>query len=177
MNTRGAGDDLRPPAEEEIVTEKDGMVTVPLSGTSLAAVLSWCRTTASKSIRGPWPAPGRVHRPPRRRCHFPGAPKHDPFSRPGRTDSRDLPRRPDHREGRHAVSHTRRPLRGRGRATAGPPAHIRSGRAQAAACSSPEVHNHDRCPVKGAVAQAARARDRRTPGDDAWAPHRRPLPR
>lgn len=43
----GGGDDLRPPAEEEIVTEKDGMVTVPLSGTSLAAVLSWCcRTTA-----------------------------------------------------------------------------------------------------------------------------------
>lgn len=53
---RGAGDTFRPPSEEEIVAEKDGLITVPLSGTSLAAVLSWCRTAAANSIRGPWSA-------------------------------------------------------------------------------------------------------------------------
>jgi hypothetical protein len=53
---RGPGDAFRPPAQEEIVTEKDGMITVPLSGTSLAAVLSWCRTAVSSTLRGPWSA-------------------------------------------------------------------------------------------------------------------------
>lgn len=33
---------FRPPAGDEITTELDGMVTVPLGGSSLAAVLDWC---------------------------------------------------------------------------------------------------------------------------------------
>lgn len=32
------------------------MITVPLAGTSLAAVLSWCRTATSHTLSGPWSA-------------------------------------------------------------------------------------------------------------------------
>jgi len=50
---QGPGAAFCPPTEEEITVEKDGMVTVPLSGTSLAAVLSFCRRIQS-TFSSPW---------------------------------------------------------------------------------------------------------------------------
>lgn len=37
---------FRPPAQDEVTTEGDAMVTVPLSGTTFAAVLSWSATSS-----------------------------------------------------------------------------------------------------------------------------------
>jgi hypothetical protein len=51
---RGPGTAFKPPASDEIASEKDGMVTVPLSGTTLAAVLSWCRNIQPDTLRSPW---------------------------------------------------------------------------------------------------------------------------
>ncbi|GGY07797.1 hypothetical protein [Streptomyces minutiscleroticus] len=51
---KSAGAAFRPPSKEEITAEKDGMATVPLSGTALAAVLSWCRNIQSHTVSSPW---------------------------------------------------------------------------------------------------------------------------
>lgn len=45
---------FRPPTEDEITSEKDGMVTVSLSGTTLGAVLSWCRNIQPDDIGSRW---------------------------------------------------------------------------------------------------------------------------
>ncbi|MER5376262.1 hypothetical protein [Streptomyces sp. NPDC002553] len=51
---RGQGSAFRPPAQDEVTAEEDAMVTVPLSGTTLAAVLSWCRNIQPDTLRSPW---------------------------------------------------------------------------------------------------------------------------
>ncbi|CAM5639322.1 hypothetical protein STAFG_0054 [Streptomyces afghaniensis 772] len=51
---RGQGSAFRPPAQDEVTAEDDAMVTVPLSGTTLAAVLSWCRNIQPNTLRSPW---------------------------------------------------------------------------------------------------------------------------
>lgn len=51
---REQGSAFRPPAQEEVIAEDDAMVTVPLSGTTLAAVLSWCRNIQPDTLRSPW---------------------------------------------------------------------------------------------------------------------------
>ncbi|MFD5899633.1 hypothetical protein [Streptomyces sp. NPDC060366] len=56
---RGPGTAFRPPAEDEISSDQDGMVTVPLSGTTLAAVLSWCRNVQPDPVNSPWTAVDR----------------------------------------------------------------------------------------------------------------------
>ncbi|MEV0531569.1 hypothetical protein [Kitasatospora sp. NPDC050463] len=50
----GPGSAFYPPAEVEITSEEDGMVTVPLAGTSLAAVLRWCREAQDTTSLTPW---------------------------------------------------------------------------------------------------------------------------
>ncbi|MFF3337863.1 hypothetical protein [Streptomyces flavidovirens] len=42
------------PTEEEITTEEDGMVTVALAGTSLAAVLHFCRDVHTHLMTASW---------------------------------------------------------------------------------------------------------------------------
>jgi hypothetical protein len=50
----GPGIAFCPPGEDEITTEPDGMVTVPLAGTALAATLYWCREAQSSYATKPW---------------------------------------------------------------------------------------------------------------------------
>jgi hypothetical protein len=50
-NSGLARDAFTPPGEDEITTEEDGMLTVPLSGTTLAAVLTWCQDIQFGTIR------------------------------------------------------------------------------------------------------------------------------
>ncbi|WP_074989922.1 hypothetical protein [Streptomyces misionensis] len=40
--------------QDEVTAEEGAMVTVPLSGTTLAAVLSWCRNIQPNTLRSPW---------------------------------------------------------------------------------------------------------------------------
>jgi hypothetical protein len=51
---REQGSAFRPPAQDEVTTEENAMVTVPLSGTTLAAVLSWCRNIQPNTLSSPW---------------------------------------------------------------------------------------------------------------------------
>ncbi len=53
-HARGQNGAFRPPAQDEVTTGKDAMVTVPLSGTALAAVLSWCRNIQPNTVSSPW---------------------------------------------------------------------------------------------------------------------------
>ncbi|MEV0488059.1 hypothetical protein AB0I69_46625 [Streptomyces sp. NPDC050508] len=43
-----------PPTEDEVIPEKDGMVTVALSGTTLAAVLHFCHDIQIHLLRKAW---------------------------------------------------------------------------------------------------------------------------
>ncbi|MFH0245829.1 hypothetical protein ACGRHY_26360 [Streptomyces sp. HK10] len=53
---RGLSAAFKPPAQDEITSEEDGLVTVPLSGTTLAAVLSWCHNIQPNTLGSPWTA-------------------------------------------------------------------------------------------------------------------------
>ncbi|MFE4263436.1 hypothetical protein [Streptomyces sp. NPDC056883] len=54
------GSAFRPPTEDEVSPDDDGMVTVPLSGITLAAVLSWCRNIQHSDIHSEWTATDRA---------------------------------------------------------------------------------------------------------------------
>jgi hypothetical protein len=49
---RGSGTAFAPPSDDEIEAGDDGMVTVPISGTTAAAILSFCRSIQSTSSWG-----------------------------------------------------------------------------------------------------------------------------